>query len=248
MSDAETIEDLKKKLEAATKAKDMFLSNVSHELRSPLSTMLMHAQMLKGGDLTPEDQKKTGEAIERATQRQTQTIDDLLDVARAMSGALTFQPQPVSLASIAKGAADNLALAAQKKGVTVTVESKGAVEVTGDFNRLSQVARHLVNNALRFTPKGGAVKVTVVEEHGRGVLRVKDSGAGVDDAWRPFLFNRLTEPDAPARPKPQGGIGFGLSVSHYIIVDQHKGTLALDESGPGGATFALSLPLRASAS
>jgi two-component system CheB/CheR fusion protein len=236
---------LKKQLEAAAKARDMFLSNVAHELRSPLSTMLMHAQMLKAGDLSPEEQKKTGEAIERATTKQTQTIDDLIDVARATAGALPHQPQPVSLASIARAAADNMNAVATKKGVTMTVaDPQGAGDITGDVTRLTQALRHVVNNAVRFTPKGGSVTVRAGEEDGKAVVRVSDSGPGVEAQWLPFLFNRIVDPELPGRPKPQGGIGYGLSLAHHVVVTQHHGTIELESSTPQGATFKVTLPLR----
>lgn len=239
---------LKKQLEAATKARDMFLSNVAHELRSPLSTMLMHAQMLKGGDLSAEEQKKTGDAIERATQRQTQTIDELIDVARAAAGALSHQPQPSTLASIARAASDNLAQVAAKKNVTMNVDTSSAnADITGDVARLTQAVRHLVSNAVRFAPKGGSVTVKVTEESGAGVVRVTDSGPGVDAAWVPFLFNRIVEPEATGRPKPQGGTGFGLSLAHHVVVTQHKGTIALESNAPGATTFTITLPLRSKA-
>lgn len=246
MNDQAKIEELTRALEASNKSKDMFLSNVAHELRSPLSTMLMHAQMLKGGDLSPEEQKKTGEAIERATARQTQTIDDLLDVARVTSGTMPHQPQPLNLASVVRAAVDNLVQQAHKKNVTMAAELGAApVDVQGDYNRLVQVLRHVLGNALRFTPKGGAVSVRLDVEGDRAVVRVKDGGPGVEQAWRDVMFNRLTHPET-VRPKPQGGIGFGLSVSQHII-EKHGGHLRLDETGPTGSTFAIDLPLRGAA-
>jgi two-component system, chemotaxis family, CheB/CheR fusion protein len=247
MSDDELVA-LKKKLEAAAKARDQFLSNVAHELRSPLSTMLMHAQMLKAGDMSPEEQKKTGEAIERATARQTQTVDDLVDVARATAGALSHQPQPISFGAIARAAADNMTPIATKKGVTIHVDvgAKGG-DILGDVTRLTQAVRHVVNNAVRFTPKGGTVTVRAGEEEGKAVVRVTDTGPGVEAAWLPFLFNRITDPEMPDRPKPQGGIGYGLSLAHHVVVTQHHGEIALESSSPQGATFKVSLPLRSKA-
>ena len=246
MSDDE-VGALKKQLETATKARDMFLSNVAHELRSPLSTMLMHAQMLKAGDLSPEEQKKTGEAIERATSRQTQTIDDLIDVARATAGALPHQPQPLQLGSIARAAADNMTHAANKKGVTVTLDVQENGDITCDVMRLTQAVRYVVNNAVRFTPKGGAVTVRTTEENGKAIVRVTDTGPGVEAAWLPFLFNRITDPEMPNRPKPQGGIGYGLSLAHHVVVTQHHGEIALETTSPQGATFKIALPLRSKA-
>jgi two-component system, chemotaxis family, CheB/CheR fusion protein len=246
MSD-DDVAALKKQLEAAAKARDAFLSNVAHELRSPLSTMLMHAQMLKAGDLSPEEQKKTGEAIERATTRQTQTIDDLIDVARATAGALPHQPQPTSFASIARAAADNMTPTATKKGVAITVDVQANGDITGDVTRLTQAVRNVVNNAVRFTPKGGSVTVRAGEENGNAVVRVIDTGPGVEAAWLPFLFNRIVDPEMPGRPKPQGGVGYGLSLAHHVVVTQHHGDIALESTGAQGSTFKLSLPLRSKA-
>jgi two-component system, chemotaxis family, CheB/CheR fusion protein len=246
MSDDE-VGALKKQLEAAAKARDSFLSNVAHELRSPLSTMLMHAQMLKAGDLSAEEQKKTGEAIERATTRQTQTIDDLIDVARATAGALPHQAQPTTLASIARAAADNMTPTATKKGVTITVDVQANGDINGDVTRLTQAVRHVINNAVRFTPKGGSVTVRATEEGGKAVVRVVDSGPGVEAAWVPFLFNRITDPEMPGRPKPQGGIGYGLSLAHHVVVTQHQGEIAMESTSPQGSTFKVSLPLRSKA-
>lgn len=225
------------------KVREMFISNIAHELRSPLSTMLMHAEMLKAGDLGAEEQKKTGEAIARATTRLTQTIDDLVDVAKAMSGTLSHQPQPASLTSIVKTAV-NYSGQVAKRGVTFSVEAAGTTgDVLGDVARLSQVVRHLLSNAARFSPKGATVAVSVVEEGDDLVVRVKDAGPGVEAAWLPFLFNRLSDPDAAGRPKPQGGIGYGLSIAQFIVA-RHGGTIALESSTPQGSVFKVSLPRR----
>ena len=235
---------LRKQIEQAAKARDMFLSNVAHELRSPLSTMLMHAQMLRAGDLSPEEQKKTGEAIERATTRQTQTIDDLIDIARASAGALPHQPQPAQLGSVARAAADNVTPLASKKGVTITVDLQSPCDITGDVTRLTHALRHVVSNAVRFTPRGGSVTVRVTEEDGKAVVRVTDTGSGVEAAWLPFLFNRIIDPEMVGRPKPQGGIGYGLSLAHHVVVTQHHGDIALESTSPQGATFKVAMPLR----
>ena len=235
------IEELKRSTEAAQRAKDMFLSAVSHELRSPLSTMLMHAQLLKSGELGPEDLKKTGEAIERATQKQVQLIDDLLDAARIVSGNFPVNLARITLAETIRAAVEVATPEAKRKNVEVRANIEAVGTAMADPVRVAMVVRIVMSNAVRFSPRGGSVDVTLKKQDHSAVLVVKDSGPGVDDAWRERLFDRFTHPEL-TRPKAQGGAGMGLAVAHHIIA-RHRGSIELVESTPTGSTFKVTFPL-----
>jgi chemotaxis methyl-accepting protein methylase/signal transduction histidine kinase/chemotaxis response regulator CheB len=229
--------------ESANRAKDLFLAVLGHELRTPLTTLLLQAQMLRRGTIVePARLVRVGDVIERATRMQMQLVDDLLDVSRIVAGKLKVELRPVDLCGVVRAALEGVSGAAQKKSIRLEVvldESVGSV--AGDPARLQQVVSNLLTNAIKFTPERGRVAVTVDTANGRARIKVSDTGAGIEPAFLPYVFDRFTQADT-SNTRVYGGLGLGLAIVRHLV-EQHGGTIQADSPGTGeGATFSVSLP------
>ncbi|WP_198320870.1 ATP-binding protein [Azohydromonas aeria] len=230
--------------EHASRVKDEFLATLSHELRTPLSAISgwVHILRRKLADAAPEVRKGV-EVIRRSTQMQVQLIDDLLDMSRITSGKLVLDLQPVSPEAVVQAAVDVIAPGAADAGVTLTLALEGTGPVTGDAGRLQQVVWNLLANAVKFTPRGGEVRVELSAEDGEAAIRVADTGVGIRAEFLPHLFERFRQSDGSIT-RQFGGLGLGLSIVHRLV-EMHGGSVAAHSDGEGrGATFTVRLPLR----
>jgi PAS domain S-box-containing protein len=238
-------EESRERAEIASRAKDEFLATASHELRTPLNAILGWSQMLRSGQLDPSGFSRAAEIIERNARAQVRLIEDILDGSRMITGKLQLETRPVDMIALIRAALDAVRPAIDAKQLELTVELEAdAGRVTGDFERLQQVLWNLVNNAIKFTPKGGRVHVRL-ERSGTSIhLSVKDSGKGIAADFLPHVFERFRQAEG-TKSRRHGGLGLGLAlVSH--IVEAHGGTVRADSDGDGrGATFTVVLPVPA---
>jgi len=229
--------------ESANRLKDQFLATVSHELRTPLSAILGWADMLQSGRLSPEKRERACEAIFNNAKRQAQLIDELLDVARIISGKLRLERTAVDPREIVNGALETVQPAAEAKGIRIDVAIDPAVGAFhGDGPRLQQVLWNLLSNAVKFTPAGGTVSVTVRLSGKAGEIVVRDSGAGIPGDFLPSVFEPFRQADA-SRTRRHGGLGLGLAIVRQLV-EAHGGAVRVDSAGEGqGATFSVRLPI-----
>ena len=230
--------------ERANRTKDEFLATLSHELRTPLSSMLMRAQLLARGGMDADKVKRAGESIEAGVRMQVQLIDDLLDVSRIVTGKLNTQFEPVDLARILTAAVEGLTLAFERRSLTVELEitnDDAAGHVYGDERRLEQIVTNLLTNAIKFTPRLGHVMVSLAAVDGNAVIRVKDTGMGIEPSFLPYVFNRFTQENATST-RAYGGLGLGLAIVRHLV-ELHHGTVTAESPGVGlGATFTVTFP------
>ena len=237
----ETAERARAEAEAANQSKDDFLSTISHELRTPLNAMLGWAAMLRSGSVDASRTQRAIEAIFNNATRQGRLIEELLDVSRIVAGRATFDPQHVDLGENIRGAVEAMMPLAAAKGVEVCFEPLPGINVVADPRRLEQVFLNLLSNAVKFTPRGGQVTVEVKASEGSAEVRVADTGAGIDLAFLPHVFERFRQADS-APTRSAGGLGLGLFISRQLVEAQ-GGTIRADSEGPGsGATFTLTMP------
>jgi signal transduction histidine kinase/ActR/RegA family two-component response regulator len=226
--------------------KDEFLATLSHELRTPLNAISGWSDLLKRGVLSPEDREKAVEIIWRNTKAQRQLIDELLDMSRIIAGKVRLDVQPTDLASVMSDAVDSVRPAAEAKGITLTCrlpEARGAVPpLSLDAARVQQVAWNLLTNAIKFTPAGGRVELTVERRGDEALVRVTDTGAGIPAEFLPFVFDRFRQADSSSR-RSYGGLGLGLSIVKQLV-EMHGGSVAVESAGEGrGAAFTVRLPI-----
>lgn len=219
-----------------------FVSNVTHELRTPLTSIKGFAETLLEGALDDaETARHFVGIIKKESDHLSQLIEDILDLSRIESGRWKLKKEPVNLAVLAQDTAVRLKPKAGNQGVSLTVDAPADLPmVPGDAHRLAQVLINLVDNALKYTPAGGAVTVTVADAGPLVSVRVTDTGAGIPKADLPRIFERFYRVDK-ARTRATGGTGLGLAIVKHIV-DAHGGTIGVVSDTGQGATFTFSLP------
>ena len=197
-------------------------------------------------DEFPTDFEKGLVVIERNVRAQTQLVDDLLDMSRIISGQMRFDVQPVMPYASVKGAVESARPAADARGVRLeAILDPAAGPVSADANRLQQVVWNLISNAIKFTPIGGHVQVTLERVNSNIEICVADSGIGIQADFLPHIFERFRQADATTTRK-HGGLGLGLAIVKQIV-ELHGGTIAANSDGEDkGATFRVKLPVAVS--
>ncbi len=226
----------------ANRAKDEFLANLSHELRTPMTAILGWAHLLQLGGLDRQQVALGLETIRQSGEAQAKLIDDLLDVSRIVTGKLHLNPAEVDLSDIVRGAIAAIRPAADAKRQSLEIEVQaGDATVLGDASRLQQVFWNLLNNAVKFTPSGGSVRVRLSgHDTGNIVTTVEDSGEGIAHELLPHIFERFRQAVAGLRSRT--GLGLGLAIAKELV-EMHGGTIAAASGGRGaGSAFTVTLP------
>jgi signal transduction histidine kinase len=232
--------------EAANRAKDEFIAMISHELRTPLGAILIWTQLLRTEELDTTATTRAVGMIERSTKALAQLIDDLLDVSRIIAGKLTLEPRPVDLPSVLEAALEAAQHAARAKSLTLEKSLvAGLPAISGEAGRLQQVLANLLTNAIKFTPEGGRVEVSLDRVGSAARVRVTDTGSGIAPEFLPFIFDRFSQADTTSTRK-QKGLGLGLAIARHLV-ELHGGTIEATSPGEGkGTTFTVTLPLAGS--
>ena len=240
---AEDLRCARDKAEEATRLKDEFLATVSHELRTPLNAILGWGRMLHAGSLKPEKTATAIDAIVRNAAAQSQIIEDLLDVSRIIAGQLRLDVDLVDVNQIVTSAIDVVRPAAEARGVALQWSfNPGAGMIRGDAGRLQQVLWNLLTNAVKFTPRGGRVRVTLRREASSIAVEIADTGRGIAPEFLPRLFDRFAQ-EEPSRSRKTGGLGLGLAIVKHLV-ELHGGDVEAHSDGSNaGSTFIVKLPL-----
>jgi PAS domain S-box-containing protein len=228
-------------LSRAMRAKDEFVAMLSHELRTPLNAVLGWAGLARRPGQSQEQVDRALGIVERNGRALAQIMSDLLDVSRIATGKLHLDLAPIDLAAVVETSLDAVRSAAESKRISLraAIDHDGAV-VLGDAARLQQVVWNLVSNAIKFTPEGGRVHVSLARRDGRIALSVRDTGQGIGPELLPLVFERYRQAEASAA-RPHGGLGLGLAIVKHIV-DLHGGSVRAESAGPGrGACFTVEL-------
>jgi signal transduction histidine kinase len=229
--------------EHANSAKDDFLAVMSHELRTPLQAMLGWITLLRSGRLGDTDSDHALEVIERNARVQAQLVSDLLDVSRAARGKLRLDVRPLDLLSVVAGAIESQRPEIEEKGIELeSALEGGSVLIDGDQARLEQVVGNLLVNAVKFTPRGGTVRVSVDVNGSNARLRIADTGEGFEPEFAPKMFQGLRQEQFNGS-RNKDGLGLGLMIVRHLV-EAHNGTVWAESDGAGqGATFTVTLPV-----
>jgi len=225
--------------------KDEFLATMSHELRTPLQAILGYASMLERG--IARDPAKAIAAVLRNATAQTRLVEDILDVSRISSGKLQLAMTRVDVVAAIRAALESIRPAALARRIRISDSLPADLgEVLGDFDRLQQIAWNLLSNAVKFTPIDGAIEVRA--ERSGTALRVivRDTGKGIAPEHLTTIFERFRQVDS-STTREHRGLGLGLAIVRYLV-EAHGGTVHAESAGLGqGATFIVTLPVRADA-
>ncbi|WP_084386946.1 chemotaxis protein CheB [Anabaena sp. CA = ATCC 33047] len=230
--------------ETANRAKDEFLSILSHELRNPLNSLLGWTQLLRDKQLDAAKTDQALEAIERSAKAQNLLIGDLLDISRISTGRLRLDAQTIELVPVIEAAIEIVHLAAAAKNIHIESRLDSSPKtLVADPIRIQQVMWNLLSNSIKFTPPGGRIDVTLDYTDFQAQIQVKDTGLGISADFLPFVFERFRQADG-SRSKSNPGMGLGLSIVRHLV-ELHGGTVAVESPGVGqGSTFTVSLPLQ----
>jgi PAS domain S-box-containing protein len=230
---------------AANRAKDEFLAMLSHELRTPLNAVLGWTRMLRASAVSAARVPRALEIIERNAEAQSRLVEDLLDLSRVITGNFRLDVKPVHLLSAVDAAIETIqpAAAAKDIAVKVVVESRSDL-VIGDAARLQQVIWNLLANAVKFTPTGGRITVSLRHTDSQIEVEVADTGEGIVASVLPYVFDRFRQGDS-GTTRSHSGLGLGLAIVRHIA-EMHGGRVEVASAGRGrGTTFRLKLPAMA---
>jgi len=225
------------------RVKDEFLAMLSHEMRTPLGAVLLWTDLLATESLGA-GAARAAEMIGRSTRSLAQLIEELLDVSRIVAGKLTIDPHSTMLRELLEQVVEAARPAAAAKSVNLSSSLRGSFPVVwADSNRLRQVFDNVIQNAIKFTPAGGEIAVSLEPVDGRARVRVRDTGVGMRPQLLPVVFERFRQGDSSST-RVQGGLGLGLTIAQHIV-ELHEGRISAWSEGEGrGSTFTIELPLR----
>jgi PAS domain S-box-containing protein len=236
--------ELRETAEEANRLKDEFLAIMSHELRNPLNVILGYAELLLRMDEIKQSPNlhRMADAVKRNAVAQSKLIRDLLDLSRLRSGKLELNREIVSPVVSIENAIETVRIDAESKGIEIQVVAPDEMLfVQADPVRLEQIIWNLLNNSVKFTPRGGRIDVRLEEDVDDIVLTVSDNGQGIDSSFLPHIFEIFRQADS-GTSRAQSGMGIGLAVVQQLV-ELHGGSVTAFSAGLGqGATFTIQLP------
>ena len=224
-------------LKSLDEMKDEFLSNVSHELKTPLTSIKGYTQLLYDGTLGElnEEQLKAQKTVARNSDRLKRLVDSLLYLSRIQAGTVEYFFEPLRLGEVIELIMEDLKIQANQKKVNLKLDlDEGMPEINGDRDKLTDMLTNVVDNAIKFTPEGGNITISSFVEDDSIHTIIKDSGIGIPKDMIGSLFQRFHQIDA-SRKRKYGGTGLGLYISK-TIAEAHKGTIWIESEGENKGT------------
>lgn len=237
---AEQMNQLYEEATRAIQAKDDFFSAISHELRSPLTSIVGWAELLLH---SPEGETiaEAARSIASSAALQAQLIDDLLDVSRIMTNKFSIDEARIDLRDVIDDSVSSMRPIAAAKDISLRKQLGEPVFINGDAARLRQVLTNLLTNAFKFTPAGGFIETRLSRDGSRAFIEVSDTGEGISPEFLPHVFEHRSQ----ATERRFAGLGLGLAIVKHII-ELHRGSVEVRSEGEGkGATFTLIIPCEA---
>lgn len=239
---AESYNAMAERIENFDQSRSQFVQNASHELKTPLATMkILLENMIYQPDMPAELRAEFMEDMNHEIDRLSGIITDLLTLTQMDSRETGVQRAPVDLSALCAETVHALRPAAEKAGLDLQDALESSVTLQGDASKLSQVAYNLIDNAVKYTPRGGQIRVTLSAQSGEAVFRVQDTGIGIPEADVKHIFDRFYRVDK-ARSRATGGTGLGLSIVRQMV-QLHGGTIAVESTPGEGSAFIVRLPM-----
>ncbi|WP_135605632.1 PAS domain-containing sensor histidine kinase [Methanococcoides sp. NM1] len=240
---AEELANANEELKSLDRMKDEFLSNVSHELKTPLTCIKGYGQILSDETLgsVNDQQKKTVDTIMRNSERLRRLVDSLLYISKVQAGTIEYVFEPVQIVEITDYVVADMLPQVKEKNLTIEKYVPDSLpSINGDKDKLTDLLVYLVDNSIKFTPSGGRITVTAQEKEDNLHISVEDTGIGIPKELIPNLFQRFYQIDASIRRR-YGGTGVGLYISKNIV-EAHNGKIWVESEEGGGTTVHVNLP------
>ncbi len=238
-----TLNAMIERLETSFGALRRFTADASHELKTPLTVMRADVERAMSPTSTGTEQAVALEEALQQLTRMADLVDSLLTLARADEGRFDLHREPVELAPLAREVVETARLLGEDAGLIIDAPMIEEADVSGDLTRLRQLFLNLVTNAIKYTPRGGRVEITVVRSDKQVSVTVKDTGIGIAAADLPYIFERFWRADrVRSRASERGGFGLGLAICQWIA-QAHGGTLSVQSRLGRGSTFTVTLPV-----
>lgn len=235
---AESFNHMTAEVRAANAAQRDFLSNVSHDLKTPLTSIQGYAQAIVDG--AADDPQAAAQIIYEEASRLNRMVVELTHLEQLQAGKLSMQRERIDMARLCDGVVNSLQVVAEHGHIQLETDLTPVPDILGDGDRLAQVLTNLVSNALKFTPAGGIVQVAVARAGGGAKVTVRDSGVGIDRDDLPRIFERFYQADKARGPRRGNGLGLAIAQE---IVEAHEGRISAESHGEGsGAEFVVWLP------
>jgi len=219
-----------------------FVANVSHELKTPLTSIQGFSQaLLDGTASTQEEKKQAAQVIFDEAGRMRRLVLDLLDLARLDAGITVMAHAPVDIAALLTGLVERFLPAARQAGVALEIQVTGQLLIRGDGERLAQVFSNLIDNALKYTPSGGRAQISAIASEGFVEIKVSDSGQGISSEALPRIFDRFYQADVSRQGGARHGAGLGLAIAREIV-HAHAGTISVTSTPGQGSEFSVRIP------
>jgi signal transduction histidine kinase len=239
---AESFNKMSKRVQQTEESQRNFLANVSHELKTPLTSVQGFAQsILDGAATTPQDLRQAADVIYTEASRMHRLVIDLLTLSKLEGGTANLQYSPVNLSNLINQVGEKMQPQIQTAGLTISREIEPNQFVLGDADRLAQVFTNLVDNAIKFTPTGGRITLRIQAEQTAILASVSDTGPGISSKEEERIFERFYQVDKSRRGGSSRGIGLGLSIARQIILS-HNGEIWVTSKPEKGSTFFIRLP------
>jgi len=251
---ADAFNEMTARVEISQRSQRDFIANVSHDLKTPLTSIQGYAQaILDETANTPEQKKQAAQVIYDESERMNRMVLELLELARLDSGIKQFSKEPIDCTSLLNEAINRVSLQAQQAHVELSVEIPQLPNINGDYDHLIRVFCNLLDNAIKFSPIGGQVSLQAQQQSGHIQIMISDTGIGIPAEARSRIFDRFYQADKSRDGTNRRGVGLGLSIAREIIL-AHKGSIEVYnnadlvsstiESYPSpGTTFLVRLPL-----
>ncbi|MDR1263735.1 MAG: HAMP domain-containing protein [Oscillospiraceae bacterium] len=239
---ARAFNEMSQKLENLDDARNQFVSNASHELKTPLSTMkILIESMIYEPDMGSGVRQEFLTDINKEIDRLTRIIGDLLTLVRVDSGEVKLRREEFRLADVTRETARRLAPLLKERGQELTLSLADDIAVFADRSKISQVIYNLLENAVKYTPPHGKIRIQLTRDGNRALLEVADSGMGIPESEQPHIFERFYRVDK-ARSRSTGGTGLGLSIVRQVV-QLHDGEITVTSQEGKGATFHVRMPM-----
>ncbi|HEY7410014.1 MAG TPA: ATP-binding protein [Vicinamibacteria bacterium] len=244
-TDIHELKELQAAQREADRRKDEFLATLAHELRNPLAPIRTAAEVLRLRGVTEAQGQRARDIVARQSARMARLIDDLLDVSRITTDKLELRRERTNLATVVQAAVETIRPTVERFGHALLVSlPEDPLYLDADLTRVAQILSNLLDNAAKYTPRGGRLTLDAAREAGEAVIRVRDNGVGIPPDLLPRVFEMFTQADRSLE-RSRGGLGIGLTLARRLA-EMHGGRIEARSEGAGqGSEFTVRLPLAA---